>query len=124
MTDLSSILLDPIYGDPFISVAAMLTSNSSAGIAPLRAIDKTAGATVNETARGAGYGLQTIRPGATVRARELTDNSLTPSDLDGGSIELNTGTPDAKTWKIDSHQLMPGPQGELSGEILLILRQP
>ena len=81
------------------------------------AIDMTEGA---EVADGRNLVLQTIKPAAVLQARDLDRCHLSPSMLDGGTIILHHERGD-KTWLIESHELLPMGDGDLSGEIKLIL---
>jgi hypothetical protein len=47
---------------------------------------------------------------------ELTEKGVLLADLDEGSIALN-----GKPWRIKTHLLKPSPEGELAGEVYLIL---
>ena len=62
--------------------------------------------------------IQTVRPAALVLAGELDDRGILPSQLDGGSLALN-----GKSWKIIAHQMKPSPNGDLDGEIALLLEK-
>jgi hypothetical protein len=118
--DFSSVLLDPIY--QCIGVPAAFTPKDQDGIIQFTAIDKTAGIPVQE--RGIGnFQLQTIKPGAAVRQRELQSLGLQQVDMIKGTVTLHYNTPDEKDWIIESIQSMPNPSGEQSGELMLILSE-
>lgn len=109
MMDYQANLYDPIY-----SVLGVSASVSSAGgqSATVTAVDKTAGILIPD----ARTQIDTIRPVAMVRTRELEGAGILVADLPEGSITLNGGT-----WRIKSYQPRPSPLGELDGEIMLIL---
>jgi hypothetical protein len=106
----SSVLYDPIYA--IQGTTAHLTTAD--GIeADIVTLDKSTG-----VALGTEVGVQTIVPAAVVRMEELATFNLTPDDVDDASLLLN-----GQDWKIDAHQSHPGPVGELTGELWLILRK-
>ena len=105
--------LDNIYSSE-IAVSATLTpgaGSSNGDTISVVLIDKTSGIEVIDQ-----NGLQTIIPVAFLRMSTLESNNLVRSDMDGGSVVINS-----KTWKINAHTLKPNPDGELKGEIVLML---
>lgn len=110
MIDFDQLLLLPIYER--LGVSAVLTTDG--GSLGVTIIDKSHGVQV---ALG-DLNVPTMRPAAVVRAVELADNSVDPSDVDGGSITFN-----GQTWRITTHSPKPGPEGEGKGEIYLFLTE-
>ena len=100
---------DPIYAT--LGVPATLTSAGGQS-GDLTAIDKTIGIPIPDGRTQ----IETVRPVARVRARELIDAGVDVSDLPEGEITLN-----GQTWRIKSYRPMPSPTGEREGEIMLIL---
>ena len=115
MIDFGTALIDPIYAS--LGVPATLTAPTVLSSMPVTAIDDTAGVVIEQGR----LGLQSIKPAASVRRRELTSFSVTPSQLIGGTITLRPGTDDEATWRIESHAAKPNPSGETAGEVQLIL---
>ena len=113
--DFGSALLDPIYAT--LGVAATLTVPGLTAPISVTAIDDTSGIEINQGK----LGLQTIRPVASLRMRELATNGLAPSDLISGEIALRPGTPDEAGWRIETYRTKPNPTGETAGEVQLIL---
>ena len=107
-----SDMLDRIY-ESEIGVSATLTAGTGTGADGLSVtvIDKTSGLQINEQDN-----LQTIRPAASVRMAELTAAGISHAELDGGSLALAD-----KTWRIHSHFLTPTPDGEIKGQVVLLL---
>ena len=100
--------------DPIYSVLGVSATVASAGgqSATVTAVDKTAGILIPD----ARTQIDTIRPVAYVRTRELESAGILVADLPEGSITLNGGT-----WRIKSYQPHPSPLGEADGQIILIL---
>jgi hypothetical protein len=107
--DYAAALYGPIYA--VIGVPAVLTVSDSD--LALTAIDKTAG-----IGDGSAVEIETVVPGAVVRAAELADQGIGPDDVDGATIAFNGGT-----WTIRAHRSIPAPTGESLGEILLMLSE-
>ena len=107
-----SNMLDAIYASE-IGVSATLTAGTGTGADGLSvtAIDKTSGLEVSDQDN-----LQTIRPAAIVRMAELTAAGILHSELDSGSLAIA-----GKTWRIHSYFLKPNPDGEIKGEVVLLL---
>lgn len=107
--------LDSIY-ESEIAVTAQLQPGDGTGSTGIdvAVIDKTIGI---EIGGDGDAGLQTIRPAAYVRMATLTANSLDRSDLDNGILTIN-----GKDWRIEAHVLRPSPDGELKGEVCMLLR--
>lgn len=108
-----SDMLDNIYVSEVAVDAVLITADSGSVTATLKAIDKTVGIEVDDSSEAT---LLTIRPAAYMRMAELTANSITRTDLDGGTIAIN-----GKTWLIKAHALRPNPDGELKGEVCVFL---
>lgn len=109
--DWQGMLYDRNY--EILGTSAALTPGSGGAAKTVTAIDKTSGLEVNDASQP---GLLTVKPAAMIRMSDLTANGLTRDDLDDGTIVL-----DGKTWRIKSHLLKPGPEGELRGEVVLFL---
>lgn len=105
-------IMDQLYRT--FGVSATLDYGATAPVT-CTVIDRTKGVDVGE-----GDVLQqSIRPVAAARMYELTAAGVTTAELDGGSITFN-----GKTWDVKSYQLRPSPEGELQGEVYLILSEP
>ncbi len=113
------LLYDPIYSLLGYPARLELENGTEADVI---AIDDTSGVSVPEGGRISNFGLESIKPCASIRARELTANQIAPADLIG-NIVLHYQLADEKTWRIESSRVMPSPQGELAGEVVLILTQ-
>lgn len=109
MMDWQASMYDPVYNALGVS-ATLASAGGQSGT--LTAVDKTAGILIPD----ARTQIDTIRPVALVRARELEAAGILVSDLPEGTITLN-----GATWRIKSYQPRPSPQGEVDGEIMLIL---
>ena len=109
MIDWQASMYDPVYS--VLGVAATVASAGGQS-ATVTAVDKTAGILIPD----ARTQIDTIRPVALVRTRELETAGILVTDLPEGTIALNGGT-----WRIKSYQPRPSPMGELDGEIMLIL---
>jgi hypothetical protein len=109
MIDWQALHYDPIYS--VLGVDATLSSSGGTS-ATVVVIDKTAGLPIAD----ARTQIDTIRPVADVRARELEAAGIAVSDLPEGTIDLN-----GQTWRIKSYLPRPSPGGESDGEIRLIL---
>ena len=107
-----SDMLDGIYASE-AGVSATLTAGTGTGADGLSVtvIDKSSEMIVVEQDN-----LQSIRPAVCVRMSELNTANIAHSELDGGSLAMTD-----KTWRIHSHLLRPTPDGELRGEVLLLL---
>lgn len=75
----------------------------------LLALDDTSGVEVE--------GAETLMPVARVRYQDLVDLTMTPEDLDGGTITLN-----GRTWKIDAVRDEPTASGLNQGLAMLVLQ--
>jgi hypothetical protein len=123
--DFDDVLFAPIYeGD--LGSDAMLTlangvhfSNLPDGSA-LRVLDKTAGAAVQQAARGVTLTIETIRPVAMMRQSTLAQLGLAITDLEGGQLTIFHDNTPAVTWRIKSYQVKPTPSGPGEIEIILI----
>ncbi len=108
-------LRDLLFGPQYATwgVPATLTVNGTDFA--IQAIDQTVGVVLP----GALAEIETVRPVASILAGDLADLAIGPDDVDGGTIALN-----AKTWRINTHRMMPTPAGEADGEIWLLLEGP
>lgn len=111
MTSIWADMLSAIYSGP-IAADATLTPGSGGSALSVKIIDKTRGLVFSEE----NADVQTILPAATMRMATLEDNALDRNDLDGGSLTIN-----GKVWTIKAHSLKPNPDGELKGEVVLLL---
>ena len=117
MTDYRAILYDPIYSAQ--GVPAVLTLTTGEVIDSLTALDKTAGVDTTTAffhAHRLKPEVQTIKPGACLRVGELTDNGVSVDQLPNARLQMN-----GFVWNVTSYRMRPSPQGELDGEVLLIL---
>ncbi len=111
MTDFwQANLYDKVFNSP-IGVAATIASSGGQSGAIL-ALDKTAGISIPD----ARTQIDTVRPVALVRARELEALGITVSDLPEGTLAIN-----GATWRIKDYRPEPSPYGEADGLIMLIL---
>jgi hypothetical protein len=101
-------MYDNIY-DSFIATDAILAS-SSGKILNVRVTDETKGAVIP----GSPGQVETIRPTCRVRSSEIAGIDM--GDLPDGTIAFN-----GQTWIIKATQMRPSPEGELAGEVMLIL---
>lgn len=112
MTSIWADNLSSVYASP-IAVDATLEAGSGGDAFAIRAMDKTSGMILDV----GDAEVQSILPVAVILVQALTAEGLTAdADLDGGTITL-----DGKRWTIKSHSLKPSPEGELRGEVVLIL---
>jgi hypothetical protein len=100
---------DPIYNT--LGVPATLASAGGQS-ATVTAVDRTSGVSIPDPRTQ----IETVRPVARVRARELEQAGILVSDLPEGNITFN-----GQAWRIKTYQPMPSPAGEADGEIMLIL---
>ena len=107
-----SDMLDGIYASE-AGVSATLTAGTGTGADGLSVtvIDKSSEMVLVDQDN-----LQTIRPAVCIRMSELNTANIAHAELDGGSLAMTD-----KTWRIHSHLLRPTPDGELKGEVLLLL---
>ncbi len=109
---------DALYASP-IAVDAVLTIACGDVPMALRAIDKTMGVELGgakDQRNRFSSEVETVEPGATVRAADLTGIDL--ADLRDASLEIN-----GKTWIVRNHRMRPSPTGEGTGEVLLLLAE-
>lgn len=109
--DYGALLYGPIYAA--LGVPALLTPVDGEPGILVTAIDKTAGV---EVATSGSFDVLTIKPAAAIRVRELAALGVALAALDEATLLLN-----GKSWRVRSHMLKPGPQGEHKGEVFLIL---
>ena len=111
--EFDELLYAPVHEG--FAVTALLTPGSCVDPVTIEAIDRTSGIAVSLSGDSE---VQTILPAAAVRMTQITALGLIPDELDKGTLEFN-----GKIWTIDSHMLDPSPEGDLKGEVLLILSQ-
>lgn len=99
----TSLLYDPLYNS--IGVPATLGTTS------VTVIDETRGVGLAGNAI-----IETVRPAARIRVKELAENNIDVSGLKDNSLTFN-----GKTWRIKSHEPVPSKGGESDGQIRLIL---
>lgn len=109
MIDWQASHYDPIYNTLGVPATIASAGGQSAAVT---VIDKTAGLPITDPRTQ----IDTIRPVADVRARELEAVGIAVSDLPEGQIVVNE-----QTWRIKSYLPKPSPAGEFDGEIRLIL---
>lgn len=113
MIDFQTLLYDPIYLVQGVLVTLTLSAaNGGTVYEDLTAVDKTIGADVGDK----GAQVQTIKPVAALRVRELLDSGLTVAKLSKAKLQMNDFE-----WTVTSYKLIPSPRGENDGEVLLIL---
>lgn len=79
----------------------------------LTVIDKTSGVEVDF---GGDIAVNTLKPACVVRSTELATQGVDLAKMKGGQITLN-----GATWEIEGKLPRPGPSGEASGEVMLLL---
>jgi len=100
-------MYDNIYSS-FIATDAVLSSSGKT--INVRATDETKGTVIP----GGPGQVETIRPTCRVRMSELA--GIDVGDLPDGSLTMN-----GQSWIIKATQMRPSPEGELAGEVMLIL---
>ena len=103
-------MYDNIYSS-FISSDASLSSSSGKTI-NVRVTDETKGTVIP----GGPGQVETIRPTCRVRAADLVAAAIDVADLPDSNITFN-----GQTWTVKATQMRPSPEGELAGEVMLIL---
>ena len=103
-------IFDDLYGTFGVDLA--FASPRDGSEVTLRAIDRTAGVELidNKTMLG------TIRPVAALRAASLAGLGLLASDMIGVIVTLS-----GASWRVKATEPKPGPYGESSGEVYLVL---
>ena len=102
-----------------LGVDATITLAETDEIKSVRVIDKTAGMEIADNQqRRDDVLMSTIHPVCAVRATELVAQGIALSGLKGSTIVFN-GT----TWRVENRRAKPSPNGELDGEIYLILTE-
>lgn len=101
--DYQSLLYNPIYDA--LGVPAVILGKT------VTVIDKTAGVAIADKTQ-----IETIRPVANVRAKELSEKSLIVADLPENIINFN-----GNNWRIKACRAVPSPNGIADGEYILIL---
>ena len=108
--DYQSLLYGPVYAT--LGVEATLTLDATdAEPVTLTVLDKTAGVELGDKIT-----ISTILPAATVRVSELASNGVSIA-----SLRLAMITFGGKDWAVMRHEYRPSPNGEVDGEILLVL---
>ena len=105
--DYSRVGLGAIYR--IVGVPATLTVNNVDY--PIKILDKTSGVSL-----GGPIEIETIRPAAAARVKDLTDLGLTIEQLDRQKLLMN-----GFHFRITSSKPMPSPNGKLDGEVYLFL---
>ncbi len=108
----AALLYDPIY-ETFGVPATLTPDRPDATSIAVTVIERTTSTDASEE-----FELDTLRPGAFVRRRELDQAGIAPAELDGGTLVFG-----GRTWLIDAHAARPGPDGESAGEILMHLTE-
>lgn len=108
--DFDAELFGPVHDE--FGVAGVITPLTSASTATVTMIEETIGVEIE----GHGAAVSTVRPTARVRAAALAAASLANTDLDGASLLLN-----GRTYRVDSYEPRPTPNGEGQGEVRLFL---
>lgn len=112
-------LYTALYDEPLFGKAAVLTVAEGHPPVSLTVIDRTAGMVVSDErsiAFASNVEVQTVLPAALVRMEELAEHEIEAADVDGGTLALN-----GKVWRIEAHRPKPSPDGESTGELVLIL---
>lgn len=105
--DWNAALYDPIYAS--LGTIAELDLGSDGTVA-LTVIDKGRQASMFDPT------MQTTLPCVDVRRKELAENGVDLTFLKRAQITFN-----GKQWTISHFEYRPGPQGEASGEVRLVL---
>lgn len=105
----TALLYDPNYA----AFGVVATTDIEVVDPTLVVIDKTAG-----LEDGGVVSVDTVLPGATVRAAEVQAKGMTKETLDGCQIAFN-----ASTWTVVAVRPKPSPGGELDGEYYLVLEE-
>lgn len=111
MIDWQGQLYDPLYSA--FGVTASLDLDDSDSPYSLTVVDRTAGLVMTDAGN---VDVQTVLPAALVRMSELTENGIAAAGLDGREIAFN-----GKTWRVESTRPKPSPEGEATGELVLLL---
>lgn len=106
-----SDLLQGVYET--MAVPATITPVTSASAATVPVIDYTHGIEIPGKVE---FGVSTVKPVAFVRMTVLAAAGLTRADMRGAAIAFNS-----KTYRIESTEPRPLPDGESQGELMLIL---
>lgn len=111
--DCRSVLFAPIYAT--FGVMAELTLGSGAVFDDLTVLDCTKG---QRLPLMPALDVETLGPVAYLLAGELDDRGIADSEVDDSTLAFN-----GKTWRIDAHRPMPSWNGELDGQIMLLLER-
>lgn len=103
--DFSALLYGPVYTT--LGVTCVFTTED-AGTITVTALDKSAGIQVGND----GIAVQTLAPAVVVRVADLVALDVEASALDGAELAMN-----GKTWRVESVQPRPSPNGEDDGEV-------
>lgn len=105
----TGLLYDPCYA----AFGVDATTDIDVDDPTLRVIDKTAG-----LEDGGAVSVDTVLPGATVRAAEVQAKGMTKNTLDRCKITFNDST-----WTVVAVRPKPSPGGEMDGEYYLVLEE-
>lgn len=108
MIDWNDALYDPIYET--LGVPGVLTLRDDRAFSTITFMDKTTGVEIGTNEN------PVIEPAACVRRSELTALQIRPDDLKDATLLMN-----GFEWKVRRHALRPSPNGELQGELYLLL---
>ena len=106
--DYNSLVYDPIYS---VRGVAGELSTADGTTASVTVLDRTKGEAVGNNPL-----VETLKPAALVRARELAANEIEIADVTDGEITFN-----GKTWRIKSVRARPSSNGEADGQYFLFL---
>lgn len=109
--DYQASLYDPIYNT--VGVPAVLTLSTGDEFPDLTVLDKSAGV---DTGEGT-VQVQTMKPGAVIRAAELAANEITLEQLQDAVLFMS-----GFYWTVTSYRPAPAPTGEAEGEVVLLLK--
>ena len=105
-------MLSAIYASEGTDAVITLDDSDATEVA-VRALYMAGGAELTQS----GVGVGTVRMSASVRRAELTEKGVALlALLKGATITLNS-----ETWTIKSWIPFPGPHGEATGEVRLVL---
>lgn len=124
MSALDDALLDPQYSA--WGTQASFTPERTGVAVELTVIDQTNGVAVTAKTSLEHHSpivMQSVKPCADVRWSELKAKRLSREDLDKGKLKLYPDTTGEKFWRVRSHVLRPGFDGEESGEVRLVLEE-
>mgnify|MGYP002651285651 CR=1 FL=1 len=103
----AAVLYGPIYSVHGVPLTLALAGGEEFTFTGL---DKTAGVNIGTV------DVPTIRPAACLRTLDLAAKGIAPDDLPGASVVMN-----GFEWDVSTYHFRPSPDGEATGEILLVL---